>query len=135
LFGRSRIPIYVLNVAYPLAPEELRGFCAGKRAVLVVEEGYPEYIEQAVTVELRRADLNTRVFGKGPLPQTGEYTSDVGAMARPVGLGLEPPGHVAGADAQLQHYRGVARFRQLEAFLDAAHDGAQVRLRIEQPHG
>ncbi len=77
LFGRSRIPIYVLNVAYPLAPEELRGFCAGKRAVLVVEEGYPDYIEQAVTVELRRADLNTRVFGKGPLPKTGEYTSDV----------------------------------------------------------
>ena len=77
LYGRSRIPIYVLNVAYPLAPEELRGFCAGKRAVLVVEEGYPDYVEQAVTVELRRADLNTRVFGKGPLPQTGEYTSDV----------------------------------------------------------
>ncbi|MFZ0459532.1 MAG: indolepyruvate ferredoxin oxidoreductase subunit alpha [Rhodoplanes sp.] len=77
LFGRSRIPIYVLNVAYPLAPGELRGFCAGKRAVLVVEEGYPDYIEQAVTVELRRADLNTRVFGKGPLPKAGEYTSDV----------------------------------------------------------
>ena len=77
LYGRSRIPIYVLNVAYPLAPEELRGFCAGKRAVLVVEEGYPDYIEQAVTVELRRADLHTRVFGKGPLPKTGEYTSDV----------------------------------------------------------
>ena len=77
LFGRSRIPIYVLNVAYPLAPEELRGFCAGKRAVLVVEEGYPDYVEQAVTVELRRADLNTRVFGKGPLPKAGEYTSDV----------------------------------------------------------
>ncbi|MGZ8323518.1 MAG: thiamine pyrophosphate-dependent enzyme [Rhodoplanes sp.] len=77
LFGRSRIPIYVLNVAYPLAPEELRAFCAGKRAVLVVEEGYPDYVEQAVTVELRRADLNTRVFGKGPLPKTGEYTSDV----------------------------------------------------------
>ena len=77
LYGRSRIPIYVLNVAYPLAPEELRGFCAGKRAVLVVEEGYPDYIEQAVTVELRRADLHTRVFGKGPLPKAGEYTSDV----------------------------------------------------------
>jgi indolepyruvate ferredoxin oxidoreductase alpha subunit len=45
--------------------------------VLVVEEGYPDYIEQAVTVELRRADLHTRVFGKGPLPKTGEYTSDV----------------------------------------------------------
>ncbi len=98
LFGHTRVPIYVLNVAYPLAVEELRSFCAGKRAVLVVEEGYPDYIEQAVTVELRRADLNTRVFGKGPLPKAGEYTSDVmlrGIAAflsetRPPGVAVEP---------------------------------------------
>src|SRR4051812_16686422 len=48
LFGVSRIPIYVLNVVYPLVPEELRDFCASKRAVLVVEEGHPDYIEQAI---------------------------------------------------------------------------------------
>jgi indolepyruvate ferredoxin oxidoreductase alpha subunit len=77
VFGASRIPILVLNVVYPLVPEELRTFCASKRAVLVVEEGYPDYIEQAVNVELRRADINTRVLGKGPLPQAGEYASDV----------------------------------------------------------
>ena len=46
-------------------PEEVREFCAGKRAVLVVEEGSPDYIEQAVNVELRRADIQTRVLGKG----------------------------------------------------------------------
>ena len=34
-------------------------------------------IEQAVNVELRRADLNTCVLGKGPLPRAGEYASDV----------------------------------------------------------
>jgi indolepyruvate ferredoxin oxidoreductase, alpha subunit len=77
IFGASRIPILVLNVVYPLVPEELREFCASKRAVLVVEEGYPDYIEQAVNVELRRADINTRVLGKGPLPNAGEYASDV----------------------------------------------------------
>jgi indolepyruvate ferredoxin oxidoreductase alpha subunit len=77
VFGSSRIPILVLNVVYPLVPEELRTFCASKRAVLVVEEGNPDYIEQAVNVELRRADINTRVLGKGLLPQAGEYTSDV----------------------------------------------------------
>jgi indolepyruvate ferredoxin oxidoreductase alpha subunit len=77
VFGASRIPILVLNVVYPLVPEELRTFCASKRAVLVVEEGFPDYIEQAVNVELRRADINTRVLGKGPLPQAGEYASDV----------------------------------------------------------
>ncbi|MFZ1884441.1 MAG: indolepyruvate ferredoxin oxidoreductase subunit alpha [Rhodoplanes sp.] len=114
LFGRSRIPIYVLNVAYPLAPEELRGFCAGKRAVLVVEEGYPDYIEQAVTVELRRADLNTRVFGKGPLPKTGEYTSDVvlqglAAFLREAGpqtVAIEPI--AARAHAALAHKQAAA---------------------------
>ena len=77
MFGASRVPLLVLNVVYPLVPEEIREFCAGKRAVLVVEEGYPDYIEQAVNVELRRADIQTRVLGKGPLPQAGEYTSDV----------------------------------------------------------
>jgi indolepyruvate ferredoxin oxidoreductase alpha subunit len=77
LYGTTRIPILVLNVVYPLVPEEVRGFCAGKRAVLVVEEGSPDYIEQQVNVELRRADIQTRVLGKGALPKTGEYTSDV----------------------------------------------------------
>ena len=37
-----------------------RDFCAGKRAVLIVEEGYPDYIEQAINVELRRADIQTK---------------------------------------------------------------------------
>src|SRR6516162_3967335 len=71
LYGASRIPLYVLNVAFPLVPEELREFCAGKRAVLVVEEGSPDYIEQAVNVELRRAGIATRVLGKGMLPTRG----------------------------------------------------------------
>ena len=77
VFGTSRIPMLVLNVVYPLVPSELREFCTGKSAVLVVEEGYPDYIEQAVNVELRRADINTRVLGKGLLPNAGEYASDV----------------------------------------------------------
>ena len=94
IFGASRVPLLVLNVVYPLVPEELRGFCAGKCAVLVVEEGHPEYIEHALMVELRRADLQTRVLGKGPLPKAGEYTAEVLlnglaaflAEARPAGI-------------------------------------------------
>jgi len=77
VFGASRIPMLVLNVVYPLVPEEIRAFCADKRAVLMVEEGYPDYIEQAVNVELRHADIQTKVLGKGPLPKAGEYTSEV----------------------------------------------------------
>ncbi len=76
LYGATRIPIYVLNVAFPLVPEEVRDFCIGKQAVLVVEEGSPDYIEQGVNVELRRADIQTRVCGKGLLPSAGEYQSE-----------------------------------------------------------
>ncbi len=77
VFGVSRVPLLVLNVVYPLVPDEIVGFCAGKRVVLVVEEGSPDYIEQAVNVELRRAEILTKVYGKGPLPAAGEYSSEV----------------------------------------------------------
>jgi indolepyruvate ferredoxin oxidoreductase alpha subunit len=77
VFGESRIPLYVLNVTYPLVDAEFVRFCAGKRAILVVEEGQPEFIEQSVNTILRRADLQTRVEGKSMLPMAGEYTGGV----------------------------------------------------------
>ena len=77
VFGQSRVPLYVLNVTYPLIPEEIRAFCSTKRAVLVVEEGQPNYLEEAMHAALRRADLQTRVFGKDVLPMAGEYTGEV----------------------------------------------------------
>ncbi len=76
-FGQSRIPIYCMNVTYPMIPEEVSAFCAGKRSVAVVEEGYPDYIEQALNATLRKADLNTVVVGKGVFPKAGEYQSEV----------------------------------------------------------
>jgi indolepyruvate ferredoxin oxidoreductase alpha subunit len=76
-FGESRVPLYVLNVTYPLVDEEVSAFCAGKRAVLLVEEGQPDFIEQALNAMLRRADLPTRVHGKDVLPMAGEYTGGV----------------------------------------------------------
>jgi indolepyruvate ferredoxin oxidoreductase alpha subunit len=72
--GQASLPIYCLNVTYPLIPDELTAFCAGKRAVLMVEEGQPEFIEHELNTLLRRADLNTRVVGKDVLPRAGEYT-------------------------------------------------------------
>ncbi|HXS22110.1 MAG TPA: indolepyruvate ferredoxin oxidoreductase subunit alpha [Steroidobacteraceae bacterium] len=76
-FGTSRIPLYVLNVTYPLVPEEWARFCAGKRAVLMVEEGQPEFIEQAASQILRQREVATALLGKGLLPMHGEYTVDV----------------------------------------------------------
>jgi indolepyruvate ferredoxin oxidoreductase, alpha subunit len=75
-FGETRVPVYVLNVVYPLVPEEVTAFAAGKRAVLVVEEGFPDYIEQQINVILRRAGSETRIFGKGCLPAAGEYNAE-----------------------------------------------------------
>jgi indolepyruvate ferredoxin oxidoreductase alpha subunit len=77
IFGTSRIPLYVLNVTYPLIEAELIRFCAGKQAILLIEEGQPDFIEQAVNTILRRADVPTRVEGKGMLPIAGEYTGGV----------------------------------------------------------
>src|SRR5262249_1325043 len=57
-----------------LIDAELVRFCAGKKAILIIEEGQPEFIEQAVNTILRRADVATRVEGKSMLPMAGEYT-------------------------------------------------------------
>ncbi|MCC2675270.1 MAG: indolepyruvate ferredoxin oxidoreductase alpha subunit-like protein [Ramlibacter sp.] len=76
-FGETAIPILCLNVTYPLVPEQVADFCVGKRAVLVVEEGQPEYIEQEIATLLRRRDIQTRLHGKDLLPSGGEYSVEV----------------------------------------------------------
>ena len=76
-FGASKIPLYCLNVTYPLVAEEWVRFCTGKRAVLVVEEGQPDFIEQQASQILRKHDVAARLLGKDVLPMTGEYSVDV----------------------------------------------------------
>mgnify|MGYP001818071165 CR=1 FL=1 len=75
--GRSDLPIKVLNVVYPLVPQEILAFAEGKRAVLVLEEGQPEYIENEIGTILRRAGSDVVLAGKDILPMAGEYTSEV----------------------------------------------------------
>ena len=58
-FGASQVPIYCMNVTYPLIPEEITEFCQDKKSVLIVEEGQPAYIEDAVLAALRRAGANS----------------------------------------------------------------------------
>jgi indolepyruvate ferredoxin oxidoreductase alpha subunit len=53
--------------------------------VLVVEDGQPAYLEEAVLALLRRHDVNgPRVYGKDVLPLAGEYTGEalLGGVAR-----------------------------------------------------
>jgi len=73
-YGNVDLPTHVLNVTYPLVPDEITAFCAGKRAVLVVEEGGPDFIEKEIGQILRQADLNTALHGKDVLPMAGEYS-------------------------------------------------------------
>ncbi len=64
-FGESALSMLVLNVTYPLVPEQVADFCRGKRAVLVVEEGQPDFIEQEILAILSRRKSGTRDRGKG----------------------------------------------------------------------
>ena len=75
VYGNSRIPLYVMNVAYPVIDNEVLRFCEGKRAVLMVEEGQPNFIEQNIATILRRAGCEAALHGKDMLPVAGEYTT------------------------------------------------------------
>jgi indolepyruvate ferredoxin oxidoreductase, alpha subunit len=72
--GSMALPTLVLNVVHPIVPEEIIAFCADRKAVLILEEGNPDFLEQAIGQVLRKADVATRIFGKGLLPMAGEYT-------------------------------------------------------------
>ena len=100
-FGNSRVPLYVLNITYPLIDAEFIRFCAGKRGILLVEEGQPDFIEQNVNTILRRADVQTRIHGKDLLPMAGEYTG--GVVLKGVARFVEKyaPGLLEGRDLPL----------------------------------
>jgi indolepyruvate ferredoxin oxidoreductase, alpha subunit len=76
-FGDTSVPLYVMNVTYPVVDEEVVAFCSDKRAVLLLEEGQPDYIEQNINAILRRGDVPTALHGKDMLPMGGEYTAAV----------------------------------------------------------
>ncbi|WP_431273709.1 thiamine pyrophosphate-dependent enzyme [Variovorax ureilyticus] len=75
VYGNTKVPLYVMNVAYPVIESEVLRFCEGKRAVLVVEEGQPNFIEQNLATILRQAGSSTALHGKDMLPVAGEYTA------------------------------------------------------------
>lgn len=75
VYGESKIPLYVLNVAYPLIGSEWARFCADKRAVLVIEEGQPNFVEQNASAILRQQGVAATLHGKDFLPLAGEYNT------------------------------------------------------------
>ena len=109
-WGHSGLSIHVLNVTWPLVPEDLSAFCADKQAVLLLEEGQPEYIEQELALALRRQDLQTPLHGKDLLPSAGEYTAEVMAAGLMAFLDRHRPQAVP--DSTREWLAGNARRRQ-----------------------
>lgn len=75
--GNSQIPIYNLNVTYPIVENEFLGFCEGKSAVLVVEEGQPALIEEALSAMAYRNDSKVKIHGKDVFPKAGELQGHI----------------------------------------------------------
>ncbi|MDJ1464422.1 indolepyruvate ferredoxin oxidoreductase subunit alpha [Nitratireductor sp. GZWM139] len=77
VYGETDVPLYVLNAVYPLIDDEVIDFCADKDSILIVEEGQPNYLEQAIASLMHKKGLDTRILGKDILPMAGEYTGQV----------------------------------------------------------
>jgi indolepyruvate ferredoxin oxidoreductase, alpha subunit len=111
-YGALALPTLVLNVTHPLLPDQIVEFARGKKAVLIVEEGGPEYIELAVGKILRQADLQTRIHGKDMLPMAGEYTAAVlgrGLAAFLKEYGVDPGGLGQWLDGVAEHREAARR--------------------------
>jgi len=96
VFGRSRIPLLVLNVIHPLVPEQLVDFLEGKRGVLVLEEGMPNFIEQELKALAYDRALSVRIEGKDTVAAHGEYVPEVVLAALTRFLGGDAEGRRAG---------------------------------------
>ncbi|WAI83308.1 MULTISPECIES: indolepyruvate ferredoxin oxidoreductase subunit alpha [Achromobacter] len=124
-FGNSRIPLYVMNVTYPVIEDEVTEFCRGKRAVLLLEEGQPDYIEQNLHAVLRKAGIDTHLSGKDVLPMAGEYTTQVMRDGLREFLKRHRP-------ESLQTHAAVAVDAQAEAQAEAEAQAATRQLEITE---
>ena len=114
-FGASRVPILALNVVYPLVPEEIIAFCSSKKAVLVLEEGQPEFIEQEIAMVLRRADAQAKLHGKDCMHMAGDY--NVEALVRGLAKFLSQHAPHIGTSSGRDWLESVGAHRQRAAEL------------------
>ncbi len=98
-YGNSRIDLHVLNVTFPLVPDEIVAFARGKRALLVLEEGSPEFIEHLVLQAIAQSDAGTKVVGKGTVPATGELSGEIVAKSIATFLAAHAPAHANGFES------------------------------------
>ena len=129
VWGNTRIPLYVLNVTYPLVDDEIVGFCQAKRAVLMVEEGQPEFIEQALHTILRTGRIcRPRSYGKDVLPMAGEYTAAVMAAGVRKFLDREPSPEVLPDEIRAPNRSGRSLAHEQDQGAGRGGAGAPARL-------
>ena len=106
--------------------DEVVDFCRDKHAVLVVEEGQPDYIEQALQHDPAPGGHPDAALGKDLLPMAGEYTAQV--MGEAIGAFLrQMDARHAGA--------GRARLRTQPPALEEKHARALAEVVPPRPPG
>jgi len=111
IYGRTAVPLLVLNCLHPLVPEQLIAFMRGKRQIFVVEEGMPNFIERELQALAHEARLDVEIHGKDLLAPNGEYVPRlvVGGLAK-FFAGCSPRGVPAGAIAD--RYRRLTEHQE-----------------------
>lgn len=77
IYGESEVHMLCLNAVYPLCESQILEFAQGKDAVLLVEEGQPNFMEQSIGHMFNQNGVTTKLLGKGIFPVAGEYTGQV----------------------------------------------------------
>lgn len=77
IYGETDVPLYVMNVCWPIVEDAFLDFCQGKDTVLLIEEGGPAFIEHSLRSALHKSGAPTGLVGKGTVPEVGELTGKV----------------------------------------------------------
>jgi indolepyruvate ferredoxin oxidoreductase alpha subunit len=109
--GRTPVPLLILNALHPTVPEELLGFLRGKRRVLVVEEGMPNFIERELKALAHEAKLGVEIRGKDVLSPHGEYVPGLVLKGLHAFLAEHPP-TVTSAAALDRRYASLTAHRE-----------------------
>src|SRR5207247_198867 len=115
--GRSAVPLLILNAIHPLVPEELCEFLRGKRRVLVVEEGMPNYIEQQIKALAHDERLSVEIHGKDLFGQYGELVPYLVVSGLKKFLTMHEAATVPGADVERRFEALTAHRAKLGAIL------------------
>jgi indolepyruvate ferredoxin oxidoreductase alpha subunit len=117
LYGASPVPLLVLNAIHPLVPEELLEFLRGKRQVLVVEEGQPNFIEGELKALAHDERLAVEIHGKDLLSQYGEYVPQLVITGVKKFLAMARPAAVSAAEVERRFEALMAHRARISAVL------------------